>query len=80
MGNFPSASGARRVSSILTEDELLQSIQQNYPQVDVNEYLRYFVIDDSIILGLIDLPYTEGGRSRPWPSHWEGLGPVGKIG
>ena len=60
LGNFPPASGARRVSSIVAEEELLDSIKK--PNAD--EFLRYFILDDSVIFGVVDLPYEEGGKKN----------------
>jgi hypothetical protein len=63
LGNFPPASGARRLSSIVAEDELLDQIKAKFPgNVDVTEFLRYFIFDDSVIFGVIDLPFDEGGE------------------
>ncbi len=62
LGNFPSLSGVRRISTVVTEMDLLASIKASSPNIDVQQFLRYFALEDNLILAVIDLPYTPGGN------------------
>lgn len=55
--NFPLSVGPQRVSSEISEEDILKVI----PNVDstdpaITQHARYFLLDDSIILTLIDVP------------------------
>jgi len=68
LGNFPPASGPSRVSTLVSEEDVLVDIltkggTEELPPslVESKQYIRYFVMDNSMILTVIDRPYEEGG-------------------
>lgn len=56
--NFPTQSGPHRVSSEICEEDVLQQISAD-PEV-ARQHARYFALDGSIILTLIDVPNPGG--------------------
>lgn len=62
LGYFPSASGTRSVSSLVNEGDILASIKKNNPSItNTDQFIRYFMIKDSILFAVIDVPHFEGG-------------------
>eukprot|EP01103_Thecamoeba_quadrilineata_P016098 TRINITY_DN5294_c0_g1_i2.p1 TRINITY_DN5294_c0_g1~~TRINITY_DN5294_c0_g1_i2.p1 ORF type:complete len:1059 (+),score=173.97 TRINITY_DN5294_c0_g1_i2:1132-4308(+) len=61
-GNFPTSVGPSRVSSLLTEEELLQdTLHKSNGKCAVRNTIRYFFVGNSTIISVLDRPYEEGG-------------------
>ncbi|KAH3761930.1 rap/ran GTPase-activating protein [Pelomyxa schiedti] len=58
LGAFPSPAGSERMSAHVTEEMLLSRICEtsNIPLEESNQLVRYFMMDDNIIISLIDIP------------------------
>jgi hypothetical protein len=56
--NFPTLSGPHRVSSEISEEDVLQQINSD-PEI-AKQHMRYFALDGSMILTLIDVPNPGG--------------------
>jgi hypothetical protein len=59
--NFPTLSGPHRVSSEISEEDVLAQINPD-PEI-AKQHMRYFALDGSIILTLIDVPNPGGSMS-----------------
>lgn len=68
-GNFPTACGAHSVSSMITEENLInENLEQalaidglEIPATEGKQFMRYFITDDRVIICVIDRPYEERG-------------------
>eukprot|EP01135_Chromosphaera_perkinsii_P004404 Nk52_evm7s280 gene=Nk52_evmTU7s280 len=65
IGNFPPTSGPSRVSTLVTESELIEDLKKEMKRRSMEpekalEYVRYFALDNSIIIGLIEKPFKSG--------------------
>eukprot|EP01114_Cavostelium_apophysatum_P012293 TRINITY_DN2733_c0_g1_i3.p1 TRINITY_DN2733_c0_g1~~TRINITY_DN2733_c0_g1_i3.p1 ORF type:complete len:1100 (-),score=286.84 TRINITY_DN2733_c0_g1_i3:2012-5311(-) len=61
MGNFPTESGARKISSLVDEQELLNGITGENSTEAQKPYIRHFLVDDNCLLTLVDNPKAAGG-------------------
>ncbi|KAH3757916.1 rap/ran GTPase-activating protein [Pelomyxa schiedti] len=59
---FPSIAGAERISALVNEELLLTRICETMPTLvsakEAPQLIRYYMMDDNIILSVIDLPST----------------------
>eukprot|EP01094_Clydonella_sp_ATCC50884_P020502 TRINITY_DN4270_c0_g1_i1.p1 TRINITY_DN4270_c0_g1~~TRINITY_DN4270_c0_g1_i1.p1 ORF type:complete len:1309 (-),score=500.74 TRINITY_DN4270_c0_g1_i1:354-4280(-) len=58
LGNFPTASGASSVSTLVVEEDIVQDIAalEGIDIVKARQFMRYFITEDKVIIGLIDRP------------------------
>lgn len=63
VGAFPSASGARSISSLLSEEDILAKIAASEKIPNAKEFIRHFLLDEDTILSTIDVPLSAGGPS-----------------
>lgn len=66
IGNFPSASGAASVSTLVVEDDIIQDIasSEGIEITEARQYMRYFITEDKVIIGVIDRP-AQGDDEGP---------------
>lgn len=67
LGNFPTSCGTSRTSTLVTEEDLLIDLflkggdEIGGTPADTKQFIRYFTVDNAIIVAVIDRPYEEGG-------------------
>ncbi|KAH3766730.1 rap/ran GTPase-activating protein [Pelomyxa schiedti] len=83
LGAFPSPAGSERISASITEEMILSRVCEtsNIPLSDAHQLVRYFMMDDNIIISFIDTPSlsTDGelvstliARDRTAKYVWQG--------
>eukprot|EP01100_Stratorugosa_tubuloviscum_P015429 TRINITY_DN8902_c0_g1_i1.p1 TRINITY_DN8902_c0_g1~~TRINITY_DN8902_c0_g1_i1.p1 ORF type:complete len:1255 (+),score=606.97 TRINITY_DN8902_c0_g1_i1:98-3862(+) len=66
LGNYPMPNGPSRASTLVTEEDMLIDVVSKAGEEagtiqDIKQFIRYYSIDNSIILTIIERAYEEGG-------------------